>query len=329
MRMEGDPPPNAPPAGPEPSPLAGWIRLGRMRIRDRVEQPIRGALSRALKRLPRTPEWADDAAEAFPPLDFFAVFAAVIAFIVAVELAKETWLLPIAGMLAAMGFIVSAADWRARYLREAKGDRRGSTRWVAVILLTFLVFGSAIAWPVIGHLKTTVVATVSTHPAARPTHHAVNRAPVKVATAPKRPVSAQRSAPAIVATPRPAIVAAIPQTTVAPTPQATPTPRPTHHPTPKPTPAPVSTPQDPDALYQLGAKVGEVQGAVTDLSTGTVTFQMISSAMNLNVSENVEYRNYVLHIEHYGGEAGNHPNGIWLERRLLWVSCKIVGANQR
>ena len=87
--------------------------------------------------------------------------------------------------------------------------------------------------------------------------------------------------------------------------------------------------QDPDALYQLGAKVGEVQAAVTDPSAGTVTFGMIYSAMNLNVSEDMQYRNYVLHIQHYGGEAGNHPNGIWLERRLYQVACKIISASPR
>jgi hypothetical protein len=158
-----------------------------------VEQPTRDLLARAFKRLPRPPEWADDAATAFPALDFFAVFAAVIGFFVAVGLAKETWLLPVAGMLGAMGLIVSVADWRARYLREVEGDKCGSTRWVLVILAAFLVFGTAIAWPVIAHLKPAAVVTVSTHPRSPPPHHAGKRPPQRSRLAPKRPVIAQRS----------------------------------------------------------------------------------------------------------------------------------------
>jgi hypothetical protein len=62
-----------------------------------------------------------------------------------------------------------------------------------------------------------------------------------------------------------------------------------------------SPPQpDPDALYQLKKPVGQVESVVESLSTGTITFGLIRGAMNLNATEDFQYKNYILHINSLG-----------------------------
>jgi hypothetical protein len=92
-------------------------------------------------------------------------------------------------------------------------------------------------------------------------------------------------------------------------------------------PAPATL--DPDTIYQLGAAVGHVQLVVEDLANGTIKFGLMSGAMNLDVTRDFRYRQYMLHIERFDGEMGNRtapaPQGQWLERRLAGVVCRIVG----
>jgi hypothetical protein len=95
----------------------------------------------------------DDAARTLPALDFFAIFVAVVGFIVAVELTDQTWLLPVGGWMVALGLVVSGAHWRADYLREVKENIRGATMAKLAIVAAFLILGFPIVWPVITHVK--------------------------------------------------------------------------------------------------------------------------------------------------------------------------------
>ena len=92
---------------------------------------------------------------------------------------------------------------------------------------------------------------------------------------------------------------------------------------------PQATPKverDPDTLYQLTNPVGQVEKAAVDLAAGTVTFDLVRGAMNLNTNEDFEYRTYKLHIVQMGAEAGSRESrqGRYIERRIYKVVCRIV-----
>jgi hypothetical protein len=62
-----------------------------------------------------------------------------------------------------------------------------------------------------------------------------------------------------------------------------------------PIPSPtVPPPRNPNALYQYGEAVAEVQGAVISQANGTVTFQAIHTAGKADPSREVEYQDWVL-----------------------------------
>jgi hypothetical protein len=62
-----------------------------------------------------------------------------------------------------------------------------------------------------------------------------------------------------------------------------------------PAPAPaVQPPRNPDALYQYGESVAEVQGAVISQANGIVTFQFLRTAGKADSDREFEFRDWVL-----------------------------------
>src|SRR5437660_682693 len=119
---------------------------------SRLEYAIRSGLFHLLLPLPHLPGWVDDAVKTLPALDFFGIFLAIVGLMVAVEVTDQTWLIPVAVWMVPLGLVVSAAHWRAGYLRAQK-DVRGATLATLTIVAAFLIFGVPILWPVITHLK--------------------------------------------------------------------------------------------------------------------------------------------------------------------------------
>lgn len=98
-------------------------------------------------------------------------------------------------------------------------------------------------------------------------------------------------------------------------------------PTPMP---PAKPPRDPDTIYQLGKPVGNVHAREENLSEGTIFFDTIYQAMDLDIGSEVIYRNYRLRlISGPSAEAGSRtappPQGRWIERRVMMLTFKIVG----
>ena len=52
--------------------------------------------------------------------------------------------------------------------------------------------------------------------------------------------------------------------------------------------------RDPNALYQYGEPVADVQGAIISQANGTVTFQAVHTAGKVDPTREVEYQNWVL-----------------------------------
>ena len=58
--------------------------------------------------------------------------------------------------------------------------------------------------------------------------------------------------------------------------------------------SPAPTPRDPDALYQDGEIVGEVQGARIDRGNSLVSFQSVRTQGNADQIREIEYQDWVL-----------------------------------
>jgi hypothetical protein len=85
-----------------------------------------------------------------------------------------------------------------------------------------------------------------------------------------------------------------------------------------------SSQRDPDGLYQFERMVGRVELPKVDEGNGTVTFERIVDAANLNISDDFQYRDYILHIKGTASETTGEMSGH--KTRALWkVSCVIKG----
>jgi hypothetical protein len=89
-------------------------------------------------------------------------------------------------------------------------------------------------------------------------------------------------------------------------------------------PPPAPPARDPDSVYQLDEPVGTVVGYVPDLRNGTIDFDAIVNAKNLNVSADMEYRDWVIH-------CGQNPTkiGMSVTMSMAGVPTDAGYRNQR
>jgi hypothetical protein len=81
--------------------------------------------------------------------------------------------------------------------------------------------------------------------------------------------------------------------------------------------------RDPNALYQYGEPVADVQGAVISQANGTVTFQVIRSSGKANPAREVEYQNWVLSCPHIPAPPPNTYVGQF-NGMAVGETCTIV-----
>ena len=81
--------------------------------------------------------------------------------------------------------------------------------------------------------------------------------------------------------------------------------------------------RDPDGIYQLGRKVGTVESPEVDESKSIISFHRIVGAVNFNLKQDFEYRDYILHIRMIGAETEGDISGQ-RTRAILDVRTDIV-----
>lgn len=93
---------------------------------------------------------------------------------------------------------------------------------------------------------------------------------------------------------------------------------------------PLNEKLDPDSFYQLGQVVAEVSGAVPDLPNGRIVFDVIRPNRYLNASNDVQYRDLILHCSDAGKPlpSAKLPPGFFagtviVPAALGW-GCQIV-----
>jgi hypothetical protein len=82
--------------------------------------------------------------------------------------------------------------------------------------------------------------------------------------------------------------------------------------------------RNPNALYQYGEAVAEVQGAVLSQANGTVTFQTIRSAGKADSTREVEYQDWVLRCPNLPGPRPGTIVGQF-SGMVVGETCTIVG----
>jgi hypothetical protein len=124
----------------------------------RIGRYLEGAVRSQLVRRLRTsrlglPSWMDDAAETLPVLDFLVFFIASAGLAVTAEVVNQSWLLPVAGWTAVLGFVVFPLDWTAKFLRRVGSHTHAATWCVVAILAAFVIVGSQVVKPILTHLS--------------------------------------------------------------------------------------------------------------------------------------------------------------------------------
>jgi len=82
--------------------------------------------------------------------------------------------------------------------------------------------------------------------------------------------------------------------------------------------------RNPNALYQYGEAVAEVQGAVISQANGTVTFQAIRTAGKADAAREVEYQDWVLRCPDLPGPRPGTFVGQF-SGVVAGATCTIVG----
>jgi hypothetical protein len=82
--------------------------------------------------------------------------------------------------------------------------------------------------------------------------------------------------------------------------------------------------RDPNALYQYGDIVGDVQGAVVSQSNSLTTFQVVRSNGTADPTRGVEYQNWVLSCPDLPTPRPNEIVGQFVGM-IVGMKCTIVG----
>jgi hypothetical protein len=91
----------------------------------------------------------------------------------------------------------------------------------------------------------------------------------------------------------------------------------------KPASVPSAQPRDPDAIFQLGRHVGNVESPRVDESKSVVWFDRITGAIDFDKNREFEYRNYVLQVRSLQAESRVDMAGQ-RSRALNGVVCVIL-----
>jgi hypothetical protein len=141
----------------EVPPLQGSIRptghLSAVRFTPvQIQEVVRNRFSTELRRFPGLPSWVHESCKTLPVNDILGFIAGAAGFAVTAEIARQPWLLAVAGWIVILGLIVIPLDWRAKYLRRVRHDINAATYCTLAIILAFFVIGFQIARPIIAHL---------------------------------------------------------------------------------------------------------------------------------------------------------------------------------
>jgi hypothetical protein len=85
----------------------------------------------------------------------------------------------------------------------------------------------------------------------------------------------------------------------------------------------LATPRNPNALYQYGEPVADVQGAVISQANGTVTFQAVHTTGKADRTREVEYQSWVLRCPELPGPPPNAIVGQY-SGMVVGEKCSIV-----
>ena len=82
-------------------------------------------------------------------------------------------------------------------------------------------------------------------------------------------------------------------------------------------------PRNPNALYQYGEAVAEVQGAIISQANGTVTFQVVKTAGKADPTREVEYQDWVLNCPNLPRPSPNELVGLF-SGMVIAEQCTII-----
>jgi hypothetical protein len=85
-----------------------------------------------------------------------------------------------------------------------------------------------------------------------------------------------------------------------------------------------SAARNPNAIYQYGESVGEVQGAVISQANGIVTFQTVHTSGKADPNRDVEYQNWVLRCPNLPAPAPGTTAGMF-SGVIAGEKCAIIG----
>jgi hypothetical protein len=83
--------------------------------------------------------------------------------------------------------------------------------------------------------------------------------------------------------------------------------------------------RNPDAMYQLGSKVGTIVAAEQDLGQGIVSFKRIDGTGDFNENQDFEYRELTVKIESYSDTFIIRAFGTTTQKTFIGVKAKIIG----
>jgi hypothetical protein len=86
--------------------------------------------------------------------------------------------------------------------------------------------------------------------------------------------------------------------------------------------------RNPDAMYQLGSRVGTVVAAEQDLGQGIVSFKRIDGTGDFNENHEFEYREWTAKIESYADKFIIRAFGKTTQKTFIAVKANIIGRRQ-
>jgi len=86
--------------------------------------------------------------------------------------------------------------------------------------------------------------------------------------------------------------------------------------------------RDPDAMYQLGSKVGTVVAAEQNLGENIISFKRIDGTGDFNENHDFEYRDWTIKIESYADAFILRTFGKTTQKTFIAVKTTIIGRHQ-
>jgi hypothetical protein len=105
----------------------------------RIQQRLRDRLTAALKRFPRLPAWVGSATSTMPMIDYAVACGFGLTFLVAVELAKQPWLLPAVLWSFLAVLVACSGHWLRDFYRATKPSYVTPSVAITVVLVVICV----------------------------------------------------------------------------------------------------------------------------------------------------------------------------------------------